>query len=97
MKAAQPASTEVVMAATIVPMGIALAEVGRVRCLTRHDGWRESPEEGAPMTLRPATRPPTRSVLERCIRYAEVGTQSAEDVDAVPSTPVHLVQIVAGG
>ncbi len=38
------------------------------------------------MTHRLADRPPTESVLSRFIRYASIDTQSAEDVDTVPST-----------
>ena len=34
-----------------------------------------------------ALRPPTESVLARFIRYAEIDTQSADDVATVPSTP----------
>jgi tripeptide aminopeptidase len=39
------------------------------------------------MTQTVALRPPTESVLARFIRYAEIDTQSAEDVETVPSTP----------
>ena len=34
-----------------------------------------------------AQRPPTESALARFVRYAEIDTESAEDVDTVPSTP----------
>ena len=34
-----------------------------------------------------ALRPPTETVLARFVRYAEIDTQSAADVDTVPSTP----------
>jgi tripeptide aminopeptidase len=40
------------------------------------------------MTQTVAQRPPTESALARFTRYAAIDTQSAEDVDTVPSTPV---------
>src|SRR5689334_6211669 len=40
----------------------------------------------ASMSQLVAQRPPTESALARFIRYAEVDTQSADDVDMVPST-----------
>jgi tripeptide aminopeptidase len=39
------------------------------------------------MTQTVALRPPTESALARFVRYAAMDTQSAEDVDTVPSTP----------
>ena len=39
------------------------------------------------MTQRVAQRPPTESALARFIRYAEIDTRSADDIDTVPSTP----------
>ena len=39
------------------------------------------------MTQAIALRSPTESVLARFLRYVAIDTQSAEDVDAVPSTP----------
>ena len=39
------------------------------------------------MTETLTRRPPTDSALARFIRYAEIDTQSADDVDVVPSTP----------
>jgi len=39
------------------------------------------------MTQAVALRSPTESVLARFLRYVAIDTQSAEDVDAVPSTP----------
>ena len=40
------------------------------------------------MTQTVAQRPPTETALARFTRYAAIDTQSAEDVDTVPSTPV---------
>ena len=39
------------------------------------------------MTQAIALRSPTESVLARFLRYVAIDTQSAEDVEAVPSTP----------
>jgi len=39
------------------------------------------------MSQRVAQRPPTESAIARFIRYVEIDTQSADDADAVPSTP----------
>jgi len=39
------------------------------------------------MTQSLALRPPTESALARFVRYAEIDTQSAEQVETIPSTP----------
>src|SRR5262249_46824540 len=44
-------------------------------------------ESRSTMTTRPAVRPPTETALDRFVRYASMDTQSAEDVEAVPTTP----------